>query len=213
VSVISQIMPIQEISAVGGLRELATNVIWLLQTAAKEVENDHKAAAVFIARASSLLQAETGRGVDPDWDVRPGGLALWQIDRVKAFVEEHLSEPIRVEDLSDAVRLSKTHFSRAFKRSYGETPHEYVVRRRVEQVCHLMLTSDLALSEVALACGFSDQAHLCKRFREITGKSPAAWRREQRLATLPDGCVQCLASEDQTIAAHVLHDRNMTASL
>jgi AraC family transcriptional regulator len=178
-----QLTPVGEMPYAAGIRELASSVIWLLQTATREVERDREAAKTFIARASSLLQVEADRSVSPDRDVRRGGLAPWQIHRVKAFVEEHLSEPIHVEDLSEVVRLSKTHFSRAFRRSYGKTPHAYVIRRRVDRVCHLMLTSDIALSELAVACGFSDQAHLCKLFRQTIGVSPAAWRRERRQAS------------------------------
>ena len=94
----------------------------------------------------------------------------------------YLDEAIRVEDLSELVRLSAYNFSRAFKLSIGEAPHTYLVRRRLDRARHLMLTSDTALSEVALACGFYDQAHLSKLFRRCTGQSPAAWRRERREA-------------------------------
>jgi AraC-like DNA-binding protein len=56
----------------------------------------------------------------------------------------------------------------------------FVVRRRVELAAQYMLTTDGALSEIALRCGFTDQAHLCKHFRLATGETPAAWRRAHR---------------------------------
>ncbi|HVJ52713.1 MAG TPA: helix-turn-helix transcriptional regulator, partial [Aliidongia sp.] len=68
----------------------------------------------------------------------------------------------------------------AFKRSLGEAPHAYIIARRLERARELMLTSDMGLSELALQCGFSDQAHFTKLFRSHVGKSPAAWRREHR---------------------------------
>jgi AraC-like DNA-binding protein len=73
--------------------------------------------------------------------------------------------------------LSSSHFSRAFKESYSETPHAHIVRRRIERAAKLMLTTDEPLSRIALACGLCDQAHLTKLFRRGTGQPPAAWRR------------------------------------
>jgi AraC-like DNA-binding protein len=97
-----------------------------------------------------------------------------------------------VEDLSAIAQLSVVYFAKAFKRTFGEAPHAYVIRRRLARARHLMLTSDMHLSEVALACGLADQAHLCKLFRKFIGLSPAAWRRERRAG--PSGAAPFLAS-------------------
>lgn len=132
----------------------------------------------------SVCPAPLGRNDLADREVRLGGLAPWRIRRLKAFVEEHLSQPIRVVDLSAAVGLSATHFSRAFGRSFGEPPHVYLIQRRIDRARHLMLTSDISLSDLAAACGFSDQAHFCRLFRRYTGRTPAVWRRD---ATRADG--------------------------
>jgi AraC family transcriptional regulator len=110
-------------------------------------------------------------------DVRLGGLAPWRIRRLLAFVEEHLSQSIHVADLSGAVGLSVPHFARAFGLSFGKPPHLYVIQRRLDRARQLMLTSDMALSELAVACGFNDQPHFCRLFRRHTGRTPAAWRR------------------------------------
>jgi AraC family transcriptional regulator len=139
-----------------------------------------------------LLQVFLDRKGAPDMDVMLGGLAPWRIRRLTAFVEEHLSQPIRVADLGDVVGLSATHFSRAFARSFGEPPHVYVIQRRLERARHLMLTSDIALSELAATCGFSDQAHFCRLFRRHTGKTPAAWRRERRASIRANGSCPAL---------------------
>src|SRR5262249_21940724 len=76
-------------------------------------------------------------------------------------------------------RLSVAHFARGFKRTLGEPPNAYLTRLRLERARNLMLFSDLSLAEVARACGFADQAHFSRRFRQRTGQSPGAWRREQ----------------------------------
>ena len=112
-------------------------------------------------------------------EVRVGGLAPWRIGRLQVFVEEHLSQSIHVTDLSRVVGLRVAHFSRAFGVSFGKSPHLYVIQRRLARSCELMVGSDMVLSEIALACGFNDQAHFCRLFSRYTGTTPAAWRRER----------------------------------
>jgi AraC-like DNA-binding protein len=92
---------------------------------------------------------------------------------------------IHTEDLSAVARRSPAHFARSFKHSFGESPHAYVMRRRLENACHLMMTSSESLSQIALSVGFSDQSHLCKRFKEALGQSPSNWRRERELSDSP----------------------------
>jgi len=80
-------------------------------------------------------------------------------------------------DLANVVALSKSHFSRAFKLSLGLSPMEYVVVRRVERAKAMISSTRERLAEVALACGFADQAHFNRRFRDLIGMSPGRWRR------------------------------------
>jgi AraC family transcriptional regulator len=133
-----------------------------------------------IRHAASILRIALEQQTSgPAASSSPGTLAAWQINRVRRYIDENLSERINVEDLSQVARRSTAHFCRAFKRSLGETPHSFVTRRRLHRAQKLMLTSQDSLSTIAIACGFSDQAHFCNRFREATGVSPAAWRRER----------------------------------
>jgi AraC-like DNA-binding protein len=112
---------------------------------------------------------------------RTAALAGWQIARVRAFIDKNLHRTIHTQDLSIVARRSPAHFSRSFKLTFGEPPHAYVVKRRLEKACHLMITSSASLSEIALSVGFSDQAHLCRLFRQAFGQSPASWRREREI--------------------------------
>jgi AraC-like DNA-binding protein len=66
---------------------------------------------------------------------------------------------------------------RAFKESFGCAPHAFLIRRRMERAQGLMLTTDEALGQIALACGLADQSHLTRLFQKWVGESPAAWRR------------------------------------
>jgi AraC-like DNA-binding protein len=114
-----------------------------------------------------------------------GRLAGWQIHRVLAFIGDNLNRTIRVRDLSYVAQRSLAHFCRAFKQTFGVPPQAYVVRRRLDYAGRLMLATDAPLCEIALTCGFSDQAHFSRSFRQSTGQTPAAWRRERRTEARP----------------------------
>ena len=156
---------------------LANSLAQLLETARREFERDREAAKASLVTASHILRAEIERCSDANGSIR-GGLAAWQIARVRAYIDSNLHRTIHIRDLSAVARRSPAHFSRKFKLAVGNSPHAYVVRRRLERACHLMMTSAEPLSEIALNVGFSDQAHLCRLFRQAFGKSPANWRRD-----------------------------------
>src|ERR1700724_4202250 len=139
---------------------VANSVAKLLETARRELECDREAAKASLATASHILQAEIERCSGANGATR-GGLAAWQILRVRAYVDGNLHRTIHIRDLSAVARRTPAHFSRKFKLAVGESPHAYVVRRRLEKACHLMMTGAEPLSEIALSGGFSDQAHLC----------------------------------------------------
>jgi AraC family transcriptional regulator len=106
-----------------------------------------------------------------------GGLAPWQQHKVDRYLRKHLDRPLSVETLAGQVPLSVSHFCRAFKASFGTTPHMYLIRLRLELARHLMLTTEDPLTHIALACGLANQAHLSKLFRRWAGETPSAWRR------------------------------------
>jgi AraC family transcriptional regulator len=157
---------------------LANSLARLLDAARRELERDREAAKASLATASTILQAEIERCSGAN-GATTGGLAAWQILRVRAYIDSNLHRTIHIRDLSAIARRSPAHFSRKFKLAVGESPHAYVVRMRLERACHLMMTSAASLSEIALNVGFSDQAHLCRLFRQAFGQSPASWRRER----------------------------------
>ncbi len=153
---------------------LANSLAQLLETARREFERDSEAAKASLVTASHILQAEIERA---NGSTR-GGLAAWQIARVRAYIDSNLHRTIHIRDLSAVARRSPAHFSRKFKLAVGDSPHAYLVRRRLERACHLMMTGAEPLSEIALSVGFSDQAHLCRLFRQAFGQTPANWRRD-----------------------------------
>jgi AraC family transcriptional regulator len=166
------------------MQEVVGRAVALLEAADRELGQAQEAARSSIARATSILLAGIGHSAQTG-SPRGGAAALlpWQSRRVVDYIEEHLGTPIRVSDLSMVLHRTEAHFSRTFKRTFGVSPHAYVLRRRIELASRLMIESTTPLSEIALKCGFNDQAHLSKRFRQHTGATPAAWRREQLLRT------------------------------
>jgi AraC-like DNA-binding protein len=105
------------------------------------------------------------------------GLAPWQTRQVKEFIETSLDSTIRIRDCARTARLSAGYFSRAFKATFGMTVCRYIRGRRIKRAQQLMLTSAQSLAQIAFACGFSDQSHYSRVFRDVVGQSPNVWRR------------------------------------
>jgi AraC-like DNA-binding protein len=101
-----------------------------------------------------------------------GGLSPAVTRRVCDYIEGHLDEKIRLDGLAALAGLSTDHFARAFHQSLGLPPHKYLLRRRLEQVEHMLRETHAPLSEIALVTGFSDQSHLARHFRRWAGLSP-----------------------------------------
>jgi len=83
---------------------------------------------------------------------------------------------IELAEIAAIAGLSVFHFARQFKHSAGVTPHYYLVSRRVERAKELLAGTDLSLSAIAFAAGFSDQSHLTRHFRQIVGTTPGQFR-------------------------------------
>lgn len=148
-----------------------------LCSAVRSALDDERSTAEDSLRRAAEILKEIGEVPPPMQETARGGLAPWQIRKVTRHVETNLDRPIRNEDLARIVRLNPSHFGRAFRNSFGEPPHEYVIRRRVERAQGLMLSTNAPLSAIALDCGMADQAHLSRLFRRTVGETPRAWRR------------------------------------
>ena len=99
---------------------------------------------------------------------------------MREYIEAHLEKTISIGALAGIVGLSKYYFARAFKQSEGLTPHDYLLQCRVRRAQELLANTDLPLSEIALASGFSDQSHFARRFRERLGVTPSSYRWSMR---------------------------------
>jgi AraC family transcriptional regulator len=104
-------------------------------------------------------------------------MAPWQVRCIQGYIAAHLHATIRMVDLAGVVQLGSHRFKRLFKASFGCTPHQYVIRRRVERAVSLMIMSKDPLSQISAECGFVDQSHLSNLFHKIVGVRPGTWRR------------------------------------
>jgi AraC family transcriptional regulator len=109
-------------------------------------------------------------------DFARGGLPPRVLRRVREYIEDNIDQRITVELLAGLAKLSVCYFVRAFKQSTGITPHDYLIRRRVERTKQLLSGTDMPLSEIALAAGFADQSHFARRFRQHVGMTPRDYR-------------------------------------
>jgi AraC family transcriptional regulator len=162
-------------------REPLHRAITLLETALGQLQHQVHPVQGILREATSLLRQQIDSPtvrVDPD---DRGRMLAWQVRMVRDYIDSHIARRVLVADLCALVQRSDAHFSRSFKRTFGESPHAFLVRRRVEMAAQYMLTTDASLSDIALRCGFSDQAHLSKHFRQTAGQTPAVWRRTHRL--------------------------------
>jgi AraC family transcriptional regulator len=105
-----------------------------------------------------------------------GGLSAQKLRQVMAFVAENYSNDIPLSQLANVAGMSSFHFAREFKRTTGTTPHQYLIKFRVERAKTLLAEGEMPLTEVGLLSGFSHQSHFTRLFRRLTGTTPQSYR-------------------------------------
>jgi len=134
----------------------------------------HYATTIAKLIAIHLVQHYSEQRDDP---ARRGGLSPTRLRKVVSVIEERLDGELSLDELAQAAGLSVFHFSRVFRQSTGMSPFQYVTKARVERARTLLLEPGMRIGEVALECGFCDQAHLTRHFKRVTGVTPAVFVR------------------------------------
>jgi AraC family transcriptional regulator len=99
-------------------------------------------------------------------------------DRLRAIIEEQLSGDLRIERLAEPFSMSAQHFARTFKSTFGQSPHAFVLERRIEAASRALRTEpNRPVADIASDCGFASQAHFTDLFCRKIGTTPARWRR------------------------------------
>ena len=149
----------------------------------RELDQPAPAGSLYAQSAAQLLAAHLVRhysgsharlrAVPPP----PQGLTERQVQHLREYIREHLSEPLSLEALAQQVGFSPFHFARVFRQALLVSPHQFVLRQRLERARQLLEQTDLPLVQVAGACGFAHQSHLTQVFKEQVGCTPRAYRR------------------------------------
>jgi AraC family transcriptional regulator len=154
-------------------------VVGLLTDARSVLEEDHEIACTFLMKAIALLRQSEPLCIDKTFK---GGLTRWQINRLKAYIDDNLRSKIRTADLAATLGLSVSHFSRSFKQANDISPQAFIMRRRIAAACAMMLGTNQPLTTIAHLHGFCDQSHFNRVFIQEIGTAPQAWRRINRAA-------------------------------
>jgi len=140
----------------------------------------HQGALLTIAGA--LMRSSAGKKASP----RTGGLAPWQLKRAQSVIEDRLADELSLSMLADELGLSPFHFARAFRKSTGMPPHQYLVQRRVLRACRLLETTRASITDIACAVGFGDPSYFARTFARQIGLSPRDYRQMKYRACVSD---------------------------
>jgi AraC family transcriptional regulator len=112
-----------------------------------------------------------------DIRVNHGGLGPARLRRITELVHAEIEDELSLDKMAETAGLSTAYFSQMFRQSTGESPHQFVLRHRVERAKAMLRASEMRVLDVAVACGFKTQQHFARIFRQICGTSPTEYRR------------------------------------
>jgi AraC family transcriptional regulator len=107
-----------------------------------------------------------------------GGLGSARLRRIKELVHAKMGDDLGLDEMAQSIGLSTAHFARMFRKSTGETPHQFVLRQRVERAKAMLRAHDARVLDVAVACGFRTQQHFAQVFRDVCGVNPTQYRQD-----------------------------------
>jgi transcriptional regulator GlxA family with amidase domain len=113
--------------------------------------------------------------------------------RARDLMDRRYSDPLDLTALADAAHVSPRHFSRSFRRTFGETPHQYLLTRRLERARHLLRTTDMSVAEICMAVGFASVGSFTTTFHRCVGVSPTTYRRATSSPSAADRIPLCYA--------------------
>ena len=154
--------------------EAGGRIAWLARQLYEEFSRRDEASPLVIEGLALAMLGEVSRPAAQS----DSALPRW-VGRVRELVEARLRHPLRLTELAAELGVNPAHVSRTFRRAYGVTLSEYLLRRRVEIACAALADPEVPLAQVAHEAGFADQSHLCRSFRRVTGFTPGAWRRRR----------------------------------
>jgi AraC family transcriptional regulator len=143
---------------------------------AKGSFNHLYAETLALAIAVHLLQHYAGRKPSRDLATFNAVASRSKLEAVTDYIQCHCDRNISLSELATLAEMSLHYFARSFKQQIGLSPHQYLIRSRIERAKQLLLQNDLTVVEIAHRVGFADQSHLCRHFKQLTGLTPKQWR-------------------------------------
>lgn len=113
-------------------------------------------------------------------------LSPWQERRAKEMMENHVAQGLSIAQIANSCSLSRSHFSRAFKKNTGVSPRDWFLQIRLDKAKCLLSDSSLSISQISLDCGFADQSHFTRVFTRMMRVTPFNWRRSQAVECCAD---------------------------
>ena len=126
--------------------------------------------------ATALVNGHTAR--HRRVQIFQGGLGPARLRRINELIDAKIEDDLSLDEMAQSVGLSTAHFARMFRKSTGETPHQFVLRLRLERAKIMLRAPDTRILDVAVACGFKTQQHFAQVFRDVCGISPTEYRQD-----------------------------------
>lgn len=158
-------------------------ILHVAQLLKNEVQTEGAASGMLVESLRNVMAVHLLRNyadtqtlnAKPD-ETEQNALDAFQVKRVKDYIEENLAEDLAISHLAALIPMSQYHFARAFKATLGQTPHKYVVHRRIERAKVLLSVTELPVLDIAAQTGFSNPSHFASQFRKRTGATPRQYR-------------------------------------
>lgn len=166
-----------------GLDPLAYQLICSLVPALRNRQSHHEDS---VDRAMLVLCSHLSTCFEQPAQPKPFekvALSPWQERRAKEMMVSHMDRGLSIAQIARECSLSRSHFSRAFKKNTGVSPRDWFLKVRLDKAKSLLTDTQLTISRISLDCGFADQSHFTRVFTRITGSTPFSWRRALPVAS------------------------------
>jgi len=164
-----------------------------------------------VALASAILKTHSEH--DRPAGVFKGGLPQYKLRNALKYIDENLGGNISLVDMAETVQMSACHFARSFKETMGVSPHQYLLKRRVEHAVNALKQDDCDLSSLAADLGFSSQGHFTTVFRKAVGTTPGSYRTQSLTRKRPPASVRAVSRPATSTSLQLaLCDRNPSSS-